>query len=165
MSIEEEIGEVVHRSGWFGANIYDAEPPFIYTIGLIETLQHPELIVFGLETSQAEILLEALVTSLRKGERFSAAEIRTIRIGTDDRRVGFRPVHPTQYQFYLGFAMGYCRHICRSRDLAAVQVFWPDGRGKFPFEAGFAWEMSDLQPRLDVPKTREEIAEFEREFR
>jgi hypothetical protein len=165
MSIEVEIGEVVRRHGWFGADIRDADPPFIYTIGLIETFDHPELIVFGLEPSQAAILLEALVDKLRAGERFSAAEIRTISIRADDHRVGFRPVDPTQHQFYLGFAMGYCRHIGRSDDLAAVQVFWPDRRGKFPFEVGFAWEMSDSQPRLDVPKTRAEIEEFEREFR
>ena len=164
MSIETEIAEVVRERGWYLANVFDNEPPFIYTIGLIESCQHPELIVFGLEERDAQWLLASIFVQIRNGVQFNAADIRTVRIVDTDHRVGFRKVHPTQHPLYLGYAMGYCRHIGRWGELEAMQVFWPDSRGKFPFEAGFASELSDAQPRLDIPLTQDEIEEFERQF-
>src|SRR5207244_7074055 len=48
-------------------------------------------------------------------------------------RVAVRPVHPTQHDLYLGYAMGYCREQGRPGELKAMQVFWPDKQGRFPF--------------------------------
>jgi len=164
MSVEAEIAEVVHQFGWYCVQVVDINPSFYYSIGLMETSDHPELIVFGLESRDALVLLSQIVAQIRAGERFTSAEIRTIHIGTTVHRIVLRRVDPTQHQFYLGYAMGYCRHIGRWGELYAMQIFWPDGRGKFPFDAGFDCQLSDLQPRLDVPKSRAEIEEFERQF-
>ena len=41
-TMENEIAEVVRERGWFSAHVYDADPPFIYTIGLMQTWDHPE---------------------------------------------------------------------------------------------------------------------------
>jgi Sulfatase len=50
--------------------------------------------------------------------------------------IGLRRVHPTQHSLYLGFAMGYSRYTGRIGELEAIQVFWPDSGGRFPFEVG-----------------------------
>ena len=47
--MEQEIAEVVREHGWFAASVGDHEPPFLYSIGLMQTCDHPELIVFGLD--------------------------------------------------------------------------------------------------------------------
>jgi hypothetical protein len=164
MSIEDEIDEVVRAHGWFGANVFDGEPPFFYTIGLMKTFDHPELIVFGLEVRDAKYLLATLVQYLRDGDRFDRNEIRSIQIGETDHRIGLRKVDATKLPLYFGYAMGYCRHMGRIGQLEAMQIFWPDARNVFPFETGFASELSDLQPRLDFPLTPREVAEFERQF-
>ena len=33
--MDEEIAEIVQQYGWYAANVNDAEPPFLYTIGLM----------------------------------------------------------------------------------------------------------------------------------
>jgi hypothetical protein len=40
------------------------------------------------------------------------------------------------WKLHLGFAKGYCRHIGRAGELEAMQAFWPDSNGKFPFDVG-----------------------------
>lgn len=164
MSVEAEIAQVVAERGWYGVNVFDGDPPFIYSIGLMQTQNHPELVVFGLETRAGELLLGSIIQQIRAGENFASAEVRTVRIGDADHRIGLRRVDPTRHPLYLGYAMGYCRYIGRWGELEAMQVFWPDSRGKFPFEAGFDSDISDLQPRLDIPLTQDEIDEFERQF-
>ena len=51
--MEEEIAEVVREHGWYAASVSDHDPPFLYSIGLMQTSDHPELIVFGLEPDNA----------------------------------------------------------------------------------------------------------------
>lgn len=47
----------------------------------------------------------------------------SVPLGGDEHRLTFRHVHATRPPPYLGFAMGYCRHIGRTGELAAMQVF------------------------------------------
>jgi hypothetical protein len=134
--VEEEIAEVVRRHGWYAASISDHQPPFLYTIGLMQTLDHPEFIMFGLEADKAHALFSQLVRYIRAGRSYADPGVFTVNVASDEHRVGIRRVHATQHALYLGFAMGYCRYIGRPGELQAMQVFWPDAAGKFPFEVG-----------------------------
>jgi hypothetical protein len=57
---------------------------------------------------------------------------------------------------------GFLRHIGRIGELEAVQAFWPDCTGKFPFEPGCDLGVSQLQPRLDIALTPSEVWRLER---
>jgi len=162
--VEEEIAEVVRRYGWYAVSINDGEPPFLYTVGVMQTFDHPELIMFGLEGNNVHALFSQLVRDIRAGQSYAEPGVYTVKIGGDEHQVGFRRVHPTQHELYLGFAMGYCRYIGRMGDLDAMQAFWPDSNGKFPFEVGCDLEVCQLQPRLDVGLTPREIKEWRREW-
>ncbi|HEV3078992.1 MAG TPA: DUF4262 domain-containing protein, partial [Gemmataceae bacterium] len=59
--MDDEIAEVVREHGWYAANISDHRPPFLYTIGLMETCRHPEFIIFGLEADNAYALFSGLI--------------------------------------------------------------------------------------------------------
>ncbi len=161
--MEAEIAEIVREYGWFAADIYDHSPPFVYSVGLMQTCDHPELIIFGLEPGDAHGILSNMFHAIRNGESFRET-CTYVGILTGHRSVGIRPVDPSQHPLYLGLAMGYCRFIGRIGELMAVQVFWPDQIGKFPFEVGCDLEVYRRQPRLDLALTPSEIAEFEREF-
>jgi hypothetical protein len=50
------------------------------------------------------------------------------------------------------------------RDLEAVQVFWPDKNGKFPFDVGCDLDVYQRQPRLDLPLPPSEVREFRRRW-
>jgi hypothetical protein len=160
--VEDEIAEVVREHGWYGASISDHKPPFLYSIGLMQTCRHPEFILFGLDVDNAGVLFSALVQEIQRGRSFAEPGVHIINLDGEHHRVGFRRVHPTQHPLYLGFAMGYCRHIGRMGELEAMQVFWPDSAGKFPFDIGCDVAVYELQPRLDIALTPREVRQFER---
>lgn len=162
--MDDEIAQVVKEHGWYAASVYDHEPPFLYTIGLMQTCCHPELITFGLEPSNAHALFSGIIRDLRAGRSYAEPGIYTIVLGQDAHRVGLRRVHPTQHPLYLGFAMGFMRTIGRIGELEAMQAFWPDHDGKFPFEVGCDLAVYGLQPRLDIPLTPREVRRFQRQW-
>lgn len=164
MSLDDEIAETVQRHGWFAASIRDHSPPFEYTIGLMQTAQHPEFVVFGLDAGNAHALLSQLIRDIRAGHSYATPGVYTVHIGGGEYQVGFRRVHPTQHPLYLGFAMGYCTRIGRIGELEAVQAFWPDRHGKFPFDVGCDLGVWRLQPRLDMALSPEEVRRFERQW-
>jgi hypothetical protein len=88
----------------------------------------------------------------------------TVSLGGDEHRVGFRRVHPTQHPLYLGFAMGFMTNIGRIGELEAVQAFWPDAAGKFPFEVGCDLGVYQLQPRLDIGLSPREVRRWQRQW-
>src|SRR5690348_10506055 len=132
--MDEEFAEDVRAYGWSMASIFDHKPPFQYTVGLMETVHHPELIIFGLEPDNGHALFTGLVRDIRAGRSFSEPSVHTVNVGGGEHRAGFRRVHPTQHPLYLGFAMGFLRNIGRIGEVEAMQAFWPDEAGKFPFE-------------------------------
>jgi hypothetical protein len=162
--VDDEIAEGVRKHGWYALSICDHQPPFHYTIGLMHTLNHPELIVFGLDADNGYALFAGLVRELRKGQSFAEPGVHSVTLGGDVHRVGFRRVHPTQHPLYLGYAMGYCTNMGRIGELEAMQAFWPDNSGKFPFEVGCDLAVYELQPRLDIGLTPREVREFERQW-
>lgn len=162
--MDEKFAEDVREYGWSMASVIDHSPPFQYTIGLTQTCRHPEFIVFGLEPGNAHALFSALISETRGGKSFAEPGVQTVTIGGDEHRVGLRRVHPTQHEIYLGFAMGFVRSIGRIGQLEAMQAFWPDAAGKFPFEAGCDLAVYELQPRLDIGLTPRELHEWRRQF-
>ncbi len=162
--MDEEIAEVVRQYGWYAASVSDHEPPFLYTIGLMESVRHPELIIFGLEADNAHALFSGLIRDIGAGQRYTEPAVYSVKLGGDEHRVGFRVVHPTQHPLYLGFAMGFLSNMGRMGELEALQVFWPDSSGKFPFEVGCDLAVYELQPRLDIGLTPREVRRFQRQW-
>ena len=162
--MDEQFAEDVRAYGWSMASVSDHKPPFQYTIGLMETLHHPEFILFGMDSGNSHALFSGLVRDIRAGHSVAEPGVYTVNLGGDKHRIGFRRVHPTQHELYLGFAMGFLTNIGRIGELEAVQAFWPDSTGKFPFEVGCDRGVYELQPRLDIGLTPREIRRFRRQF-
>ncbi|MDB5310878.1 MAG: hypothetical protein JWO38_5080, partial [Gemmataceae bacterium] len=57
-----------------------------------------------------------------------------------------------------------CRYIGRIGALEAVQAFWPDDNGKFPFEVDCELAVYQLQPRLDIGLTPREVRKWQRQW-
>jgi hypothetical protein len=150
VSYEQNIANDVERVGWSAISVSDVSPPFIYTVGLMFSLAHPELIIFGLGDAGYDIL-SAMVEDIRAGRSFASAGKYNGVLASGE--VATRPVHPSHHETYLGYAMGYCRERGRIGELQAVQVFWPDRAGRFPFERGCEESVWNAQPRLDQPAT------------
>ena len=162
--MDDEIGKVVREHGWFAASISDHEPPFLYTIGLMQTCCHPEFIVFGLEAENAHAHFSGLIRNIRTGATYAERGVYSVNVGGGEHRVGFRRVHPTQHALYLGFAMGFMRNIGSIGELEAMQAFWPDSAGRFPFDFGCDLAVHELQPRLDIGLSAREVRRFQRQW-
>ena len=162
MFSDEEIARTVTEHGWQAMSVFDTEPEFVYTCGLMTTFNHPEAIIFGLSSDTAYSVLHTMVDDIRGGRSFAAAGFYDGVLV--DLPIAIRPVDRTQHELYLGWAMGHCRYTGNPGGLIAVQVFWPDKQGRFPFELGFDPELSAVQPRLDLPVPESELRAFRRQY-
>ena len=142
----------IERFGWSCPIIDDdAEGPgFGYSVGLMATLEHPELILFGLRRDRIHGILSGMVKMMREGARFQP---RTRHDGVlEGYPVHISPVHETWHEVYLGFAMWHRRYVGKTGDLQAVQVVWPDMQGQFPWTPGFQPGARTRQPNLSLPR-------------
>jgi len=156
VSHERDIAADVERFGWNAVSVFDHSPPFVYTVGLMFTHEHPELIIFGLREEGYNVL-RAMVEEI--GKRKSFAEPRAYEGVLKEGFVATRTVHESQHELYLGYAMGYCRERGRMGQLRAVQVFWPDKAGRFPFEReceeGVWWAQRRIDQAIGPRELRE----------
>jgi len=159
---EETIAADIERLGWIAISVRDIDPPFLYTVGLMQTFDHPEAIVFGLEPNAAHSILAVVVANLRTGRRYKeAGEYEDV---LDGYPISVRLVHPLWHEHYFGYAMGFCREIGRIGGLQAIQLFWPDRHGRSPFESNCDLDTYRCQPRLDLPPAPSEQREMESEW-
>ena len=160
---DDEIDRSIVEHGWHAIAVEDHEPPFLYTIGLITQSNHPELIILGLDRRTAHSVVAAVVENIRAGTRVGVdmgAESRLTIL--DNLTVAFRPMHPTQHELFLGYALAHARR--HATPLRAVQVLWPDKADRFPVDVDCDIDVRTLQPRLELPATLSELREFRRNF-
>jgi hypothetical protein len=152
MSEDEAIRLSVERHGWHAISVEESElsPSFLYSIGLVTSWSHPEVITFGLPRDTAYAVVANLVNQLRLGRSYADKGVHTGLL--DDLEVWVRPVHESQLGRYFGYAIGYYRHLGRSEDLRAVQVFWPDSSGRLPNDIRCDPLVASAQPRLEIPR-------------
>jgi hypothetical protein len=151
---ERDIAANVDRVGWSAISVCDIWPSFVYSVGLMFSLNHPELIVFGLDDEGYRVM-RAMIEDIRGGRSFASPEAYDGVLVHG--KIATKPVHFSQHTLYLGYAMGYCRERGRIGQLQAVQVFWPDRAGTFPFESGCEKRVRTAQPRLDLPASPDEL--------
>ena len=141
---DEALNALVAEHGWAVVTVPedDEGPGFAYSIGLAERYGHPEVAVSGLPPDLLLRLVNdaaALVAGgavLEDGAR------------TDALLIGYacavRAVAADSYGEFLGAAVRFYR----GQPFDAVQVFWPDRDGRYPWETGYA---NGPQARMDVP--------------
>lgn len=152
---EQRVIDDIDAYGWHVVCIGADEhgPSFDYTIGLMQTFRHPEIIVFGLDNSLMHQILTGMVTTIRRGGSFANPGQYA------DVLEGFscvvRRVAQERHREFLGYAMWYCRHVGKIGSLEAVQLFWPDKADRFPWEPECNDAVKRLQPLLQEHGDRE----------
>lgn len=140
MSVQEELlYDKVHKDiekfGWSAIGVMaladdpDPGPPFVYTIGLYEHDEHPEMIVVGLDPTVAHAMLSGLYMRVAQGERFEDGQIDSEVLEGYDVRFRWMPPE--------GRPLNVARNYYGKHFLPALQVLWPDSNGVFPDEEGF----------------------------
>jgi phage terminase large subunit-like protein len=123
------------------------QPSFLYTIGLTETWNHPELFVVALNPQQAYEIVADFVERIDDGERFDApafvSDILTV-------PVAVRPLEQEAVNNNSGIAQDML-----GRTISAVQVYWPDKTGLMPWEDGCDPESAAVQLSIFTPAGEE----------
>lgn len=124
-----------------------------YSIGFWESVQAPEVVMFGAPLEIANGLIGEAHRQLKDGEL-------TLQDGAiwnleweDGPRMAWRLVHPSQIRReYFNGAIWYREHRGFDRaGLAAYQLFTAGEGGKFPWEDGFDQSYRSVQPELYLP--------------
>ncbi len=156
MNRSSEFDDAIATNGYATINVRDVRPAFTYTVGLMFSYDHPEVILLGLD-GEAGSIFAAMVEDIQSGKSFAEPGLYNgVLVGLP---IATREVHRTQHEFYLGYAMGHCREHGRPGELQAVQAFWPDKSGLFPFDVACDSDVSCAQPRLDLPLTPSQMKE------
>ena len=146
--IEQRVLDDIAKFGWhmIGVQPGETDPRFTYTIGMMQTLDHPELVIVGLEDKTAATILNLIGAEIRGGRPFREPGL------YEGIVKGFacktRSVPVSSHPAYLGYAMWHRRHVNKTGTLEAVQILWPDKAGLFPDEAGCDANIVGLQGLL-----------------
>jgi hypothetical protein len=139
----------IKEYGWHVIAVPEDEegPAFAYSIGLLHSLQHPEIIVFGLEVHLMHRMINEIGEQIKSGEQFKhldeAGDI------LDGYNVQFRSVEQKHYREYLGYA----RWFYQGGDFLVLQCVWPDRLHCYPWHKKFSRKLVSRQPVLGEDKT------------
>lgn len=155
-NIVEKANADIEQYGWstmyVDANRERGMESFSYTIGLEETYDHPEVIVFGLPAETAHNILSAIAHAIKEGESMPLhTPVENILGG--DFNVIFKPLASEAYADYLSVAIS----SYRSAEFRTQIMFWPDKEGYLPTEDSYsiqgqltALKLISTSEKLDV---------------
>jgi hypothetical protein len=136
-----------HVTAVFGG---DDGPLWAYTVGLLETYGHPELITFGLPPQIAHGVIHAIVEQSREGTQHPLG--REHPFDVDGIPVCLLPVLDEYWLYPCDYLLG-CSHYYGAKgakvELRALQLVWSDENGRLPWEPQFQRKFAGDQPLLD----------------
>src|SRR3982751_1900027 len=118
---EAQLVADIDRFGWSVMQISnDAGPDFAYSVGMFQTLSHPEILMFGLPLDMMHRIINDVGEKARAGERFEAGM--TSGDFLEDFEVTFRAVPLRHYAGHLGWA----RWLYNGDEFPVLQLVFPD---------------------------------------
>lgn len=138
-----EVAQEVSVVGWSvqAASGNHVTPPWAYTVGLWASHQAPELVIAGMPADQMTGIVHAVAERIAEGTPLSVTSAID---GICSRPLTVRPVHASWRETSVFSVSDHYYGYVRPRYL---QVVWPDRRGRFPGQLGFAGR----QPMLWLP--------------
>jgi hypothetical protein len=113
-----------------------------FSVGLVHTWQHPEVIVFGLDDRSLSNTVSLIGQGVAAGGTFEVGkEYEDVLEG---RPIRFVDVSPDWYSVFLGYAQWFYRG-----EFPVLQVLWPDQLIRFPPDPKSL--ASPHQPILSLP--------------
>jgi hypothetical protein len=122
----------------------DGPVPWAYTVGLLDAVDHPEMVIAGISAQTGGSVLSMLAEAALEGERFEVGD--TIDLGRGIARVG--AVHDIQRELGTFNMWDNLQRngTLRARELEVVQILLPS--------SFFCRDQTGVQPRLSDPGAR-----------
>jgi Domain of unknown function (DUF4262) len=143
---EKSVLQRLEERGWFVNKIManESAPQFAYSLGLYERWQQPELILAALDLDMMHRLINDAGELIRRGARFNDGE--TSNDLLEGLPVAFRNVDAEWCRKLMTWTSWYYG----GSDFPALQIVWPDGEGRFPWEPNFDRRIKQMQPDLSI---------------
>jgi uncharacterized protein YbdZ (MbtH family) len=136
----------IEKFGWHVVMVEGEDGPgFLYTIGLWETYKKPEILIVVPNEDPSGFAgnLAAIAKRAAQGEELKNGATLPGAFGKFPGAV--RDVLPRWYPSFLGIAGAYYGNS----DFPAVQLYWSDPNGLFPWQSGFDAKLFPHQPILN----------------
>jgi hypothetical protein len=140
--IERRVVDDVRAYGFHVIKVMEDEegPGFAYSVGLFHTLEHPEILIVGLDLDVMHGMISGIHDQIREGRRFEA-RMQSAGI-LEGYECAFRVVAAKYYRELFGCA----KWFYRGTDFPALQCVWPDMAGNFPWMKDFNPQLRERQP-------------------
>jgi hypothetical protein len=136
----------IRRVGWSVIQIEpddedDPGPVYSFSVGLLHTHGHPEIILLGLPHEVAGQIINGIGDAAAAGGRIEPG-----RTYDDFASVplAFVTVDPAHYKEYVGYALW----LYGGPAFPMLQCVWPLKSGHYPWDAGYDKEGAAIQPLL-----------------
>jgi hypothetical protein len=145
----------VASHGWHivGVDAHNNGPDFAFSVGLLYTLGHPEILIMGLKHSISAHLINDMGDAIRSGKRFEAGHY--YNDIADGFPLAFVAIDQRYYRDHLGYALWFYRTL----DFPVLQCLWPDKSGIFPWQPEYDSRFFDLQRVLGKPPSPDDTSE------
>ena len=144
--------KTIDAHGWFVMNVVprqdDDGDAWSYSTGLFYHYRHPEIIIFNEPTDLRHSMINSIGDRVKAGEKFEPGKGYADIIGDFD--VQFRSMHPSHYLDWINSACWFYDDDPNS--FPVLQCFYPDMKGKFPWQRGCEKWAVEQQPLHDKPK-------------
>lgn len=139
------MDDKIKRNGYTVIGVMEGEnePSFAYTVGLLETYGHPELITFGLPANTASLLFKNAVEKIIENQGAIREHIPYDQVAS----VAVEFIK-TDIQKTLKYMVGFNDRYGYDKEISAMQLLWPDKQGHFPYEKEFDQSFLNSQPLL-----------------
>ena len=141
---EQLIVDNIRDHGWHCTSIggEDDTPPFSYTIGLLDTFGHPELVIFGFNSTMAHSVLSIVARAAERGQAFDLGQSCDKLL--DNYSCVFVEVPRAHHAEHVLSACWYYQ----DRDFPLYQIVWPSLDGHFPWHPDASEDLLAAQPVL-----------------
>lgn len=148
-AFEQKIIANVREHGCHINYVFDPDgdmPAYAYSVGFHETVQQPEVIVFGLPRDVMQFMINETLRKCRAGFQLEdGVELHGLLEG---HYCIASPVSPENItRDFFSSAMWFRRHVTGEELTKAFQIIWPGAEdGLFPWDDGCSDVVRDLQP-------------------
>ena len=145
---DAEFLEIIATHGWHvmyvapRAESNDDEIWWAYSTGLYFGYKHPEIAVFGLDYENSVNVINLAGDMAKKGKRIKPN--REYSDFFEGRKCIFHPVDPSHYREYFGSSLWFYE----GDFFPALQCFWSDEKGFYPWDPRCYPECRQSQPLL-----------------
>lgn len=144
-SLDARVLREIHTDGWQITGVLAREqepgPEFAYSIGFFHTMEHPEVILFGLPVETCMKAVNLIGLDIQSGVHFQTGLVYE-GILKFPYLCCFKEVDPKHYREHVGYALWFYE----TDPFPLLQCFWSDHTGRFPWDEGCSAYASEAQP-------------------